>query len=564
MIGIEVELLTGRYVATSHSDRRQPEWPPHPARLFSALVAAWAEGDRGEATGEALDWLAACGAPEILASGAEARVGSVVYVPGNGEPLLKRSYARWLELDDAEERLVFAQALGTRREVRQAESAVRAVAKKCLYELARETRAVGEDEVVGTSTIRDAVGHLPWRRDRQPRHFPSVRPEVARVCFVWPDAEPEASVRAGLARVLGQVSRLGHSSSLVACRGVDETVPPDATGRARWVPDERGDTVLRVCGAGQRARLLDAHEVHQGVEPRVLPCRFQPYQREGAVEEGAAAATSVFDPDWIVFREVADGAKGRRKGVRLSRAADLARALRGALLRYSDDPPEPFLSGHHADGSPLTTPHLAFVPLGDVGTTWSTGAVLGMAVVSPREVGAGQREALLRAIGRWEADGGGEPLRLVLGRAGELLLERVVEVEPRATLRASTWCRPARRWASVTPVALDRNPGMLSAGDPEVVARAVEAAREIVRRACERIGLPRPVAVELPRDGLWVGSPPARAFMPFPIKSGAVRRVCVHVELVFDRPVRGPLLIGAGRYQGLGLLRPLPDAGAWP
>ena len=43
MIAIEVELLTGRYVATSFNDRRVPEWPPHPARLFSALVATAAE-----------------------------------------------------------------------------------------------------------------------------------------------------------------------------------------------------------------------------------------------------------------------------------------------------------------------------------------------------------------------------------------------------------------------------------------------------------------------------------------------------------------------------------------
>ena len=43
--GIEVNFLTGRYVATFHNDRRQPEWPPHPARLFSALVAAWADAD---------------------------------------------------------------------------------------------------------------------------------------------------------------------------------------------------------------------------------------------------------------------------------------------------------------------------------------------------------------------------------------------------------------------------------------------------------------------------------------------------------------------------------------
>ena len=39
MFAIRVECLTGRYVATAYDDRSRAEWPPHPARLFSALVA---------------------------------------------------------------------------------------------------------------------------------------------------------------------------------------------------------------------------------------------------------------------------------------------------------------------------------------------------------------------------------------------------------------------------------------------------------------------------------------------------------------------------------------------
>lgn len=43
MLAVEIELLTGRYVATQFNDRNKPEWPPHPGRLFCALVAAWAD-----------------------------------------------------------------------------------------------------------------------------------------------------------------------------------------------------------------------------------------------------------------------------------------------------------------------------------------------------------------------------------------------------------------------------------------------------------------------------------------------------------------------------------------
>ena len=61
--GIEVNFLTGRFVATCHNDRRQPEWPPHPARLYSALVAAWADADKPNPSERAaLEWLEVSGA----------------------------------------------------------------------------------------------------------------------------------------------------------------------------------------------------------------------------------------------------------------------------------------------------------------------------------------------------------------------------------------------------------------------------------------------------------------------------------------------------------------------
>ena len=42
---------------------------------------------------------------------------------------------------------------------------------------------------------------------------------------------------------------------------------------------------------------------------------------------------------------------------------------------------------------------------------------------------------------------------------------------------------------------------------------------------------------------------------------GEAPRLAKHVTLAFDRPVRGPVLLGAGRYFGLGLMRPLRGEG---
>ena len=90
-IGIEVNFLTGRFVATCHNDRRQPEWPPHPARLFSALVAAWADTEAPDvAERAALEWLESQAPPGIAASEAVPRKVVSHFVPVNDAFVISR------------------------------------------------------------------------------------------------------------------------------------------------------------------------------------------------------------------------------------------------------------------------------------------------------------------------------------------------------------------------------------------------------------------------------------------------------------------------------------------
>ena len=39
MLALEIECLLGRVLATARDGRDRPEWPPHPGRLFAALLA---------------------------------------------------------------------------------------------------------------------------------------------------------------------------------------------------------------------------------------------------------------------------------------------------------------------------------------------------------------------------------------------------------------------------------------------------------------------------------------------------------------------------------------------
>ncbi len=59
--------------------------------------------------------------------------------------------------------------------------------------------------------------------------------------------------------------------------------------------------------------------------------------------------------DWLVLRRVGGAA------VPMSAAVGVARAMRGALMKYGDGPIPALVSGHSADGGPLDGDHLARV-----------------------------------------------------------------------------------------------------------------------------------------------------------------------------------------------------------
>lgn len=549
MIALEIELLTGRYIATSFNDRSAPEWPPHPARLFSALVATAHEHEElTTAARSALEWLEEQGAPEIEASDAEARAVIAVYVPGNPPGVVGGWDASETKLFEARQALTQAEHKGEPKTLKAAQKALLGAEKKFNEQLAKATLDDGKGKP------EDAQGMLPERRGRQPRKLPSLTPHVPKVRYSWPAAEPSDDAKTTLQELSRRMVRLGHSTSFVACRVLNSLEPKkEAEGAAlkRWRPTAGQGMTMRTVNTGQLERLESAYEKHQGVEPRVLPAVHQVYALEGGATQ-VAPVTSVFG-EWIILREM-PGEQGRRLGLKLSKTEDITRALRGALLSHAGEAIPPSLSGHDANGQPIERTHVAYIPLADIGSTYASGNILGVAILLPKDIDAEERRAVLRAVGRFEQSG----LRLTLGRAGVLELERILDADPRRTLDSNWWTRSARRWGSVTPVALDRNPGNLYSDDPKEAAAAARKAEEIVMRACERVGLPAPRWVEIIRRSLFDAAPAARSYMPFPRKSASgngFSRVCVHIEMCFEEPVAGPVLIGAGRYFGVGLCR---------
>jgi CRISPR-associated protein Csb2 len=487
VLALGIRYLTGTAMATDVADRSRPEWPPHPDRVFMALVAAHKETDATETEHEALIWLEAQGPPSLAGAGVDAfatRDSVVSYVPVNdtSAPRLRR------------------------------------------------------DQVPSDSQVQSGLELLPERRPRQARTFPVAVPASDRVHLIWPQAEPEPAVRSALGALCRKVTRVGHSASLVQM-WVDED-PPAPT----YVPTPgMAATRLRVPGPGRLEYLVRCHEMGQ----RPTAGTWSGYERADARREPTPSSDNVLDPDMILLRILP---RDDRRSLGLTSTLALVRALRGTVLSRCPEPIPQWVSGHRDDGTPTTEPHLAFAPLAHVGRQHAHGHLLGAALVIPRAVSMDERQRCLGPLLYKEETGEPRQCLLRLGSAGEWQVCVEDRLDPPLAMRARTWIggrRAAMRWATVTPIVFDRYPK--ADGDAEAS----------IATACTRMGLPAPSDVIVSGSSLFEGVPPAGRFPAMQTKHHhGPARYHQHAVITFPRPVRGPILVGAGRYRGYGLCRP--------
>jgi CRISPR-associated protein Csb2 len=545
MLAIEIELLAGRYAATAYNNRRRAEWPPHPARFFSALVSALHDRDTPDADERAaLLWLERQPAP-ALAVDLEHEVARRrvldLFVPVNDLTLVGDP-ERALREARAYVASIAGQDSAIAREQKNAEKSVAKEEKKLAAVLAG---LHSPDPQVSQKAMAVAAAILPAQRTRQVRTFPVVIPARPVFTFTWSNSD-DSAVRAALDRLCSRVARLGHSSSLVRCRITNEMVEPTL------VPSADGEYVLRTIGPGQLERLEHEFSRHLGVESRVLPAIPQAYAppRSARIE----SVRSAFSDEWIIFERI-DGGHPMS-----SRTTVITRALRAALIEQHGSETLPaVISGHSADGLPVDHTHVAFIALPFVGQRYADGSLKGLAVVIPRGITRIHRQQLLQLIAWWERDRSNGGVVELGGTALNPVRFRREAAASQWTTRALTWCRPSRRFITATPIALDRNPGDLRSNRLAKAHKAAREAQETVSRACEFIGLPRPASVEISLVPLLAGAQPTHDFRNWPLQPGRHPRVHVHADIRFAELVRGPVILGAGRYFGLGLCLPVDE-----
>jgi CRISPR-associated protein Csb2 len=216
--------------------------------------------------------------------------------------------------------------------------------------------------------------------------------------------------------------------------------------------------------------------------------------------------------------------------------------MREAILSRSNGLPDriqALLSGHDAGGEPLLHPHLAILPLASVGHPGADGRLTGLALALPGTTSEHDQHLVLRAVKQIR--------RLTLGRLGAWSVVPVHDERPEAW---TAYPVGATQWSTVTPLAYDSHPK----ASGESAARRELAA--IIARSCAHVGLPEPRDVIATQVSAHTATPPAHAFPRLRRKDGHERRHS-HFILTFERPVTGPLILGAGRYRGYGLFRPL-------
>ena len=210
MLSISVELLHGTFRGdpdgTANTGRlRRGEWPPSPARLFAALVAADGTGDACRVTdGTEIEWFEQLPPPVIHA---------------DPEPVHQPLQPRFV-----------VQHEGTFSTVTRNKQ--------------REVRA--HQEYVGRSGAASRAGVR-------------VAPRTPRVVYQWDVPLPDEMTLEALRRRAARVGYLGSSDSPARVRVTSDLLVPPAEAGA-FVPDREGGVVINVTHRGDLARWDRLHE----------------------------------------------------------------------------------------------------------------------------------------------------------------------------------------------------------------------------------------------------------------------------------------------------------------
>ena len=500
---LAVRLHDGRY----HGER---DGPPSPARLFQALVAATGIG--GPLTPdvkEALRWLERLEPPTIASPSMTGGRSFKNFVPSNDLDAvggdrrrigkLRREKTISPMLFDADVPLLYIWTFEPSDEAEDHAAVIRGLADR-LYQFGR-----GVD--------------LAW---------------------AWAEELAEDELEGRLEVYRGVVYRPSNAGA-----GKKLPCPAPGTLTSLMRRHEAGAKRFRVAKAGRSV----TQQFSQQPKARFRPVAYDSPPTRHLYELRERSPAARFTP-WPLDRvvelveAVRDGAKRRLQDALPEKNRDVERVIMGRKANGADDAP--------------TSLRVRIVPLPSIGHRHVDHDIRRILVEVPAgcplradDVGwafAGQ------AIGHPTS---GEPIDLTPAEAGRMLENYGIDDD-----------KPYYFWRSVTPVALPQSaarrridPARISEQAKgseerrEEQERAAAAVFQALRQARVR---PRPVEIRVQREPFESNG---QRVEPFARGTRFAKERLCHVEVRLTDSIRGPLVIGDGRFLGLGVMAPVRGGG---
>ncbi len=519
---IEVRFLNGRY--HGRDANTAPAWPPTPLRLFQAVVAGalsgrWAREDRPR-TEAVLRWLERLGAPRILAAPQARQLSAYrLAVPHNQADLHIDALRRGEYLDGL---------------------------------------LAGDKEL---KALR------PWLVGRAPLIY---------AWFIDDDLLfQEEAIRAVVRRLVVLGTGLDHA----AADGRITAVPPDTHGLLAFA-----------CGVSPCEGTLDSLMRRHDAELTRLATgslrENRPSVRyrlgEPTVDDGEhllfALRTPTEEPDSSLPFDPKDTAMVAQ-AVRLSLADKLSAALhRNNRMSASSEQVARLVTGRGADGSD-SAGRLHVSPLPSIGHQHADGLLRRVLVSVPIGFPIAPL-SVQRALSDLEIE-----VEVGSSQRAKCRLVPLEAADADEGRMRDRYLGTARVWRSVSPVILpgQRGKGQIVRDSPSVGRQRVQEvqARDDARRRLDEAALFRRALAhasvggvagyQLRREPFDQHQPRADASWRLPPSKADPRRIWlagrprVHAQITFDKARSGPILIGDGRFLGLGLFSAATsETPGWP
>jgi CRISPR-associated protein Csb2 len=487
---------------SGNRDGGNSEWPPSPLRLFQALLDAaasrWRDAAFNQHAKPALEWLETLKPPIIVTPDHEISTPFRIAVPNNDLDFWARPLAKGLVPKKQ------PNELKTMKTVQR----VRLLGPNAECNFVRYLISVSHDYAEYLDILKAAarrITHLGWGVD-------AVATDVAMMpaheCALLP----------------------GH----------------------RWQPEHSTGTLLRVPRVGTLQALIQKHQAFLG---RFSEGGFTPVQPLTVFQRVCYhCATDPASRPYAVFKLLDDnGDTYRHPHSKLIHLAGMVRHLAiEAMKRNSprgvSDPHawvERYVAGHRdkADAA-VDLPHrqFSYVPLPSTGHPHTDPGVRRVMIVAP--IGD---DDIIEHLAR-QLDG----LQLKPEQQGDLrgpvFLERA-----RHDNIARFYTKPATHWASFTPVILPGHDDKKS-----------DKTRKLIEKTLVQSGIDQPCEFEWSAFSHFLKSYGAHKYVRDESANDGKRRIgyirpdhllnqtAVHLRLIFEHEVPGPITLGAGRHCGLG------------